>query len=181
VTPETTLPVIAQIAATFAGFTALVSIVDQSQGGRWARISLWRVMTMLRMSLLILIMCLIPSVLSGLGFEDLLAWKIALALNLSLGTATLARSSRDIRSLARERSGQLNQSVRWVNMAVGFAMIALQIAALTGLISLPLSGVYLLAMLSNLFMTSLIFFALIQQLDLQRLEEKEVSVKDGAD
>lgn len=45
-TPFETLPVIAQIAVTFVGFTALVSVVDQGQGGRWARISVWRIMQM---------------------------------------------------------------------------------------------------------------------------------------
>lgn len=62
-------------------------------------------------------------------------------------------------------------------MIVAVAVLIIQLIALTGLLPLPLAGVYLPGIVINLFMTSLVFFALIQQLDLQRLE-KHVEVEE---
>lgn len=72
----------------------------------------------------------------------------------------------------------LNQTVRRTNMTLGFSGLCIQLVSLTGLFPLNLSGVYLLSMTIILMITSLVFFALIQQLDLQRLEGEEKTVDE---
>lgn len=180
-TPESTLPVIAQIAATFAGFTALVSVVDRGQDGRWARISIWRIRSMLRVSLTLLFLCLLPAILLGLDVPSPIVWKIAVGTVLFTGGLNWFSSFKMTRQLSAKEGPSLNQTVRKVNIALGTSALALQVVALSGVLPLKLSGVYLLSMVINLMIASLVFFALIQQLDLQRLEEEEKPVKDTID
>lgn len=177
-TPESTLPVIAQIAATFAGFTALVSVVDQGQDGRWARISIWRIRSMLRTSLTLLFLCLLPAILLSLDIPPPVVWKTAIGTVLFTGGLNWFSSMKMTRQLSPKEGPSLNQTVRKINISLGFSGLGLQAVALTGVLPLNLSGVYLLSMVLNLMIASLVFFALVQQLDLQRLENEEKPVKD---
>lgn len=174
-TPEITLPVIAQIAATFAGFTALVSVVDRGQGGKWARISIWRIMTMLRISLSLLFLCLLPAVLQSLSIPAPVVWKIAVSVVLFSGMLNWFYNLRATRELSMPDGPALNQSIRKINIVLGFLAMVLQAVALAEIFPLELSGVFLLSMAINLMLASLVFYALIQQLDIQRLEKDKQS------
>lgn len=180
-TPESTLLVIAQIAATFIGFTALVSVVDQSQGGRWARISIWRIIQMLQLSLILLFLCLIPAILTGFGVPEPLVWQIGCALLVANGLLSMYRIKRAIKALKGESAVSLNETIRKFNTFIGFLSQVLLVVALTGLTPIKPSGAFLYGIASNLLIISLVFFALIQQLDLQRVEQNQSDDKSPAD
>lgn len=172
-TPESTLPVIAQIAATFAGFTALVSIVDQSQGGSWARISIWRIMQMLRISLTLMLMCFIPVLLLSFDVPVDTTWQISVLVSLCVAIGNMFWLTRVRKDLKEDSRRLLNKTVFTINTALSVIMLPVQFLALLPVWSVDLSAVYLLAMVVNLVVAALIFFALVQQLDLQRVESDE--------
>lgn len=180
-TPETMLPVIAQIAATFAGFTALVSIVDQSQGGKWARISIMRITMMLRTSLLLIFYCLLPATLLGLGISTQTAWWLAICFIFLLGLVGMFSALKRLREYTSTASVPLNQTVRWTLIATNSANLVIQVVALTRVFPLNLAGIYLLSMTIMLLGTSVLFAALISQLDLQRLENESKVEDDHRD
>lgn len=177
-TPESTLPVIAQIAATFAGFTALVSIVDQSQGGSWARISIWRIMQMLRISLTLMVMCFLPVLLLSFRIPVNITWQICILVSLCVAIGNMIWLTRVQRDLKEDSRRLLNKTVFRVNSSLSVIMLPVQFLALLPIWSVDLSAVYLLAMVVNLVVAALIFFALVQQLDLQRVESEEKTGKD---
>lgn len=128
---------------------------------------------MLRVSLTILFLCLLPAILMGFDIPAPIVWKIAVGTVLITGSYNWYSSIRMTNQLSSKEGPSLNQTVRYANMALGSFGILLQIVALSRIVQLNLAGVYLLSVSINLLIASLVFFALIQQLDLQRLEGEE--------
>ena len=172
-TPETALPVIAQIAATFAGFTALVSIVDQTQGGEWARISIWRIMQMLRISLTLMLMCFLPVLLLSFKVPVAIAWQICILVSLCVAICNMIWLTRIQKDLKEDSRKLLNKTIFRINSSLGIVILPVQLLALLQIWAIDLSATYLLAMVVNLVIAALIFFALVQQLDLQRIEGEQ--------
>lgn len=172
-TPESTLPVIAQIAATFAGFTALVSVVDQGQGGKWAKISIWRILQMVILSLGVMLMCLLPAVLSGFGIEDDLMWRICVIISLLFFVGNWVRTPLSARKLNKNSPVRINKITMALIFVTMSATALVSFLSLTGVTPITPKGAYLLNAFSGLFGISAIFFALVQQLDIQHFESNE--------
>ena len=91
-------PVIAQIAATFAGFGSVASGIGQRRGGDDTRVDAYRLKLMLFASLSATILGLLPATLAGLSFGttralslSAVAGVVALAINLPLSTIRIVR------------------------------------------------------------------------------------------
>lgn len=163
-TPEETLPIIAQLAATFAGFTALVSVVDQGQGGRWAKISIWRILQMLSISLGLIFLCFVPSLLSSLEVPADRVWWLANAVFVAATVVRFSSIVSNVRKLGEQRA-RLNHTVFVTAMGATTIPPLLSLLGLIGLLKVDLAGLYLLGMLGQLLAAAVIFFALISQLD----------------
>lgn len=72
-----TLPIIAQLAATIAGFSAIVALIDRNIGKDWAEVAYWRIGLLLRASLSVMLFSLLPFVLFGFGVKSELVWVLA--------------------------------------------------------------------------------------------------------
>lgn len=172
-TPEETLPIIAQIAATFAGFTALVSVVDQSQGGKWARISIWRILQMVILSLGVMLMCLLPALLLSLGIEEGLMWRICVIFSLLFFVGNWMRLPLSVKNLNENSPVHINKIVMGFIFSVMAASFLIGLLSLMNFIPIEPKGAYLLNAFAGLIGISAIFFALVQQMDIQHLEGEE--------
>lgn len=136
---------------------------------------------MLRVSLTLLFLCLLPSILFGLDIPPRVVWELAVGIALFTGIFNWFNSIKMTSQLSSKEGPSLNQTVRKANLILGTSALGIQAVALTGVLPLNLSGVYLLSMAINLMIASLIFFALIQQLDLQRAEQTQGHDKTSTD
>lgn len=170
-TPESALPIIAQLAATFAGFTALVSVVDQGQGGRWAKISIWRILQMLSISLGLIFLCFVPSLLASLGVPPGRVWWLANAVFVVTAVVRLSSILHRVRKLGEQRA-RLNHTVFVTAIGATTMPPLASLAGVIGLLKVDLAGLYLLGMLAQLLAAAVVFFALISQLD-QDWSERE--------
>lgn len=71
------LYLVAELAVAFAGFTAIVSVLDRRFGAGSATINVVRLRQMLEVSLVVIAASLMPGLLSWLGLREPLVWRVA--------------------------------------------------------------------------------------------------------
>jgi len=153
------LMAIAQVAATFAGFTGIVVVFGRRGQGAWHR---FVIKFILLASLGVLFFSFVPDVVAAAHIGDTASWRIAMGLFASYHVAVVgwsivgeqrARTSPDFEQrLPRSRVPLF---------AVGLAIILFQFAVAAGLASELLPFAYLLALLWILGMCTIVFGVLL--------------------
>lgn len=166
-----TLPIIAQLAATIAGFSAIVALIDRNIGKEWADVAYWRIDLLLRASLSAMLFSLLPFVLLGFGMKQEFSWILANTA-LSIWILSFLRYStiqgRKFVASSIFHSGMFN-SLR--------AMMLASVAAMITAIVLPQmispQGSFLGACAGMLLLATLMFAIIVQQIIAPKAGDKE--------
>ena len=148
--------IVAQIAATFAGFSTLVVVVSQRLSGTRSRLVTIRLLLMLRLSIIAIMFCLVPFLFERAGSTGQVPWRLSSAF---LAAAWLTHCGSTVHTF--HRAGLLAQ-LSLLNRINLFAIQPAAIIAL-GLGVLGIWGrfiavVYLGAILCMLSICGFLFF-----------------------
>lgn len=80
---------VCELAAAFAGFTAIVSVLDQQYGSGSERIDVVRLRQMVELSLVVIAAGLMPALLARLSVGERVLWRIACTAMLVAGVALI--------------------------------------------------------------------------------------------
>lgn len=155
---------IAQVAATFAGFTALMSLIDIGGGQRLVSVASFRITMLMVQAVTTLFLCFLPSLLLELGIAEQTAWLAANAVLMAVILARFVSFFANFRQLPEgARSG-----INMVNIVLGTSVSILSglliVAAVLVPGSVPLTGVYLFGCLATLLIAVMAFVRLVQDL-----------------
>ena len=154
--PSELYPVIAQVAAAFAGFGSLASVLGHRRGGDDSRIDAFRLWTMLQSSLLATIVGLLPATLAGLSIGE--SWVVrgpaiaALAVILTYVAIGIRRSVEIRHAPGFSKGGTVANSFCLLASVVGFSLCAI------GAPADRIAGFYLLGLM-GLLGSSVVMFS----------------------
>lgn len=152
-------PVIAQIAATFAGFGSLASALDRRSGGDDARIDAYRLWLMLFASLSATVLGLLPATLTALSLGTGLALQLASLAALAALLIYLPMGTRRVLNLRGvvgfSIPGAIANTACALTSFIAFAVCAAGVAAN------QLAGVYLLGLVAMLGSSIVMFSRVI--------------------
>ena len=154
--PSELYPVIAQIAAAFAGFGSLASVLGRRGGGDDARIDAFRLWTMLQASLSATVLGLLPATLASLSVGE--RWAVrapaiaALAVVVTYVAIGVRRSVKIRHAPGFSKGGTVANSLCLLTGVTAFALCAI------GLPADRVAGLYLLGLL-GLFGSSVVMFS----------------------
>jgi len=158
------LLVVAQIAATFAGFTALLSLIRRERGHDELVLANFRVMMMIEQSMITLFLCFVPVLLLQTGIVEIQVW---IAANAVLLVTVLARSVVAIRGI-RQRLPEIGSSISRTATAANFAVsISISVLAIISLVisdETYLIATYFFGCIGMLFIAAAAFTNLVRSL-----------------
>ena len=153
--------VIAEIAAAFAGFSTLVVVVSQGRGSAGTA-SGHRLVSMLRLSLLVILCSLIPYLPSRLGLAEASAWRLSSGFFAILWVVYYVSGLR----LLGPKAGRLHASL--INKINFFGVETLAILGLAagalGAWGNQVAFVYLCSLLAMLYVSGWLFLELVIQI-----------------
>ncbi len=143
VNPFDSLPVIAEVSLGLVGLTAIVTVLRQPGGG-FERYDLVRSLLLLVYSSATLVLALLPSLLTAMGCEGGLTWRLSSGAMLLCSVAGFASNSRARRLVGLETgSGFLSAFI----YTFGALNAALQLANAAGVFGLPRFWPFLMGLL----------------------------------
>ena len=153
---EGTLHTIAEVAVALAGFAALVAIFRQRDTGTWTPAALSALRFMIELSIALVIIALFPIPLHLLGLEGPVMWGISSGVYAFVSLAILTLNT--VRIFKLLKSGWRPKT--WGFHAVGFTVgIAVILISVLNVAIYQNSGLYVLALLSGVFLVGLQFIA----------------------
>lgn len=155
------LPVVAQLAATLAGFSALIALIDSNARPEWAEVAYNRVRGLLTLAFLAMFLSMLPFALLGAGIDEPLVWQLCLSAVLVSFAVNIPLQFKQIRKLT---DASFNRPHFIFANTVSVAQITTVLVALFWPEILPRPGAYLIACLTCLLLASTLFFLLILQI-----------------
>ena len=142
--PESFLPVIADLAVSVAGFTAVIATLRVAQPSPWARHELIRTIGAVAVCLVTIICAALPFSIAGFDLSPTLIWSVPLVLS---GTANLVIL---VWFLRQRLKGDFPLIVPWISLPVISILAVISLASmLSGLgLFLPFSSGLLVLQLS---------------------------------
>lgn len=162
--PTTALLAIAQIAATFAGFTALMSLVRPTEDREHRVIAAFRVKMVLTQALMTLFLCLVPIFLSQLGWLEFRVWQVSNIIFVIVAFTRTSMAVRSIQAVQRTENTKVNPYSVLVNFSASCTAIGLAIVALAFPNLVNLSASYVFGCIAMLFISGVAFAFLVHQL-----------------
>ena len=147
--------IVAEIAIAFAGFAGLVVAISGRQGrsAERARLELVLLRTVLLVGLLVVAFALFPSLLSELGAEPEVAWRVSASVYFfALGGLAVRNAPRNI--AAHRAANQRVPITVWLTTTLTFVLVI--VLALCAIGILPASS-YLVALAGSLIMAGASF------------------------
>ncbi|TNE37134.1 MAG: hypothetical protein EP347_08965 [Alphaproteobacteria bacterium] len=157
---DSILLVLAQIAATFAGFTALISMVQRSTRAQSAPLAGFRIMMILTQSIITLFLCLIPFLLESLGKLSN-HWTAANLLLVLTIVARLWVVFLDGRRLNVTLQTTFNRVTTTIDYSLASLAVAACITAVLAPDLLPMTATYLFGCVVMLLIAALAFRNLV--------------------
>ena len=154
--PSDLYPVVAQIAATFAGFGSLASGLGQRQGGADPRMDAYRLSLMLFASLSATMLGLLPAMLGALSLSPVPALRVSATIAVIPLTVNAYLSSKRVMKL-REVAG-FNFPAGVANTACLLTALAAFAACALGAPTVRMAGSYMLGLM-GLLGSSMIMFS----------------------
>ncbi|MEZ5558069.1 MAG: hypothetical protein R3E86_05905 [Pseudomonadales bacterium] len=151
---------IAEIAATFAGFAALVTLFGRRRVEGSGAHDLLRLRLVITTSVVVVVTALIPVALVGYGLSDGLTWRLAAGVYLALdylGIVSLVRSFRPVRGLFPP-----DRLAVAVASALEVAVQGALLLILLGMFQERQSGLYISALVATLAQAAFVFLRLVE-------------------
>ena len=155
---------LSQIAATFAGFTALMSLVRTDAKNSDILRATFRIMTMIVLSMITLFLCLLPIFLLQLNLSEQAVWITAdLFLVVVTFSGTVA-AAMVLRKMSIHKKTQVNRLVMVVNFGVSGTVMALVPIAFMYPSIITFEAAYLFGCMAHLFVAAIVFLLLVLSL-----------------
>lgn len=158
--PVDSLPTVAEIAITLAGFIGLIVVFKPVSAASWSEEERARVLFVLIVCSLILVCALLPFALSGFTLPEAAVWGVPLVL---FGAGNLFLN---VTMLLRIRAKRIVIQFPWISWPILSAWILLNLSLLMsglGLLFPFSSGLLLLGMLWSLLIGAITLIALMAQ------------------
>jgi hypothetical protein len=158
--PADTLPTVAEIAITLAGFIGLIVVFKPVSAAAWSDEERARVVFVLILCSLILLCALLPFALGGLQLSEAAIWGVPLAL---FGAGNLFLN---VSMLVRIRAKRIVIQFPWISWPILSIWILLTLSLLLSGLGLVLpfsSGLLLLGMIWSLLIGAITLIALMAQ------------------
>ena len=153
---EGTLHTIAEVAVALAGFAALVAIFRQRATGSWTPAALSALRFMIELSITLVIVALFPLPLYLLGLDEPVLWSVSSGIYAFVSLAILALNAVRIFNLLKSGWRPKTWGFHSVGFAVGISGILINVLNATVYQN---SGLYVLVLLSGVFLVGLQFIA----------------------
>jgi len=156
------LQTIAEVAASFAGFTGVISVFGRMESAPW---SLLGARTIIESSLFTILFALVPFVVDGLGVGGAHTWRVSSFLFLALVVAGAFGGTRRLLAVARGGGSPALEAPLFLGafLAVGAVMLVLLSVNVLGFGSDRAATFYVACLLAPLSVAGLTFLQMVVQ------------------